>query len=231
MVPLTEKPTALVSEAKAEFIPKAKPRRKPVQKKKPSPPPYSINISSFLKKTVSDSPAPKPLDSGSTTERLPWETDKQPLNLPWTTGFVTALVLLFGQIIFFEHHNWAQNSSFRPRLELLCQWLGCRLSDYEQLDELVVLQGSFTPNADNTFLFKAVINNQADFRQRLPNIKLTLLDYNEQLLAQRIFLPKDYLSDDKRLNSSIAADETVEARLVITGPKTPIGGYSFDLIY
>jgi Protein of unknown function (DUF3426) len=226
---LNENSTVLISEAKAEYI------QKPASKRKTRAPiteinPPSINTASYLKQVSLDI-GTKPTETTVAQERLPWEEGKKDLNMNWLLGCIISFMLLIGQIIYFESSKLSQNVSYRPTLEKFCRWLGCKLADYENLAELAVLQGSFKPNSDNTIVFKAAINNQAAFKQRLPNIKLTLLDFNEQLFAQRVFTPTDYLVDTKRTNFSILADETVEAKLTIVTPKTAIGGYNFDLIY
>jgi hypothetical protein len=115
-------------------------------------------------------------------------------------------------------------------LEKLCQWVGCKLAAYENLSELTVMKSSFAPQSDQTIVFKTVINNQAVFKQRLPNIQLNLLGYNEELIAQRVFSPKDYLPHSST-RLTLIPDETVEAKLVIALPETPVGGYNFNLVY
>jgi predicted Zn finger-like uncharacterized protein len=229
---LNEKSTGLIAEANTEFIAKADFKHKPKSKKKlRNRQQANTNVGTEPKDNSFDEAVINEPITPSTTERLPWEVEKTPVNINWRLGFIGGFLLLVGQIVYFESGKLSQNPSYRPSLEKLCHWLGCQLADYENLAELAVLQGSFTPNADNTIVFKAVINNQASFKQRLPNIKLTLFDYNEQISAQRIFAPKDYLTGKATTNFSIAPDETVETQLIITVPKPPIGGYNFDLIY
>jgi predicted Zn finger-like uncharacterized protein len=229
---LNEKSMGLVAEAKAEFIGKADPKPKSKSEKKDKDPQQAkIKTDIDFKENSPDDTAVSPPIKPSAKERVPWEIKKTPVNVLWFVGVVIGSLLLLGQIIFFESGKLSQNSSYRPRLEKLCHWLGCQLQDYQNLNEFVVLKGSFTPGADNTMVFKAVINNQAAFKQRLPNIKLTLLDYNEQIFAQRIFVPKEYLPNTAHPNYSIAPDETVAASLTIAVPKTSVGGYNFDLIY
>lgn len=226
-----ENSTVLVTEAKTEYIPKPEALQKARAKKKSSNQPYSTIISGFFKKNSANIAAINLANADSAPERLPWEMEKESANTVWFLGFIAGLVLLFGQIIYFEAGNVSQNPSYRPDLEKLCRWLGCQLADYENLAEFAVLQSSFVPNSDGTMTFKAVINNQAAFKQRLPSIKLTLLDYNEQVLAQRILNSKEYFPSGKRPNNTISPDETVEASFTIAAPKTRIGGYNFDLIY
>jgi predicted Zn finger-like uncharacterized protein len=258
---LDEKSTALVTEAKAEYVPKSDFNQTPSPKKKPEIKQHSMTetlgkLPPLLVRQSSpvafDQPQKNPSEgniqgisrivskisftnsspaiSEPAPERLPWEVERKPANIKWFLGVIVGSIFLLGQLLYFESGKLSQNVSYRPVLEKLCRWLGCHLADYQNLDEFVVLQGSFTPNDDNTITFKAVINNQAAFKQRLPNIKLTLLDYNEQIFAQRIFDPKDHISG-AGMHLAIAPDATVAVSLTIAAPKTPVGGYNFDLIY
>lgn len=221
-----EKTTALLTEAKAEYIPK------PVSIQKSS---LKIKSSDWMHRWRNKN---RPIETAINSalpvtdqERLPWEMEKRQFNVNWFVGVVVGFLLLVGQAVFFEGDNLSQNPAYRPHLEQLCRWLGCQLADYENLAELVVLQGSFSSAADNAIVFKAVINNQSAFRQRLPNIKMTLLDYNDQLFAQRVFMPTEYLASSAYSNYSIEPDESIEASLTIAATKTLVGGYNFDLIY
>jgi len=227
---LNEQSTTLLTEAKAEYIPKPELNPKPSPKKKAAPTPHSLDKRGLFRKA---SLITAPNDAKPSTlapERLPWEIETKPMNINWFAGFVIGSLFLFGQFIYFEGSKLSQNVTFRPYLEIVCKGLGCQIADYQNLDEFEVLQGSYTPNSDNTVTFKAVINNQAPFKQRMPNIKLTLLDYNEQLLAQRIFDPKDHIPGAGK-HASIAPDATVSISLTIAAPKAPIGGYTLDLVY
>jgi predicted Zn finger-like uncharacterized protein len=222
------KPSELLTEAKTEYIPKPESNQKPNPKNKSGSKQFSLNIGSVLGK--SNTLTPKPAVSDPEPERLPWEVENKSLSINWLVGFIVGLLLLIGQLVYFESAALSQNPSYRPHMEKLCKLLGCHLRDYQNLDEFEVLRGSITPNADNTLTIKAVINNQAPFKQKLPNIKLTLLDYNEHILAQRIFDPKDHLPGSVT-HFSIAPDATLSVSLTIAAPKSPIGGYTLDLIY
>ncbi|MDA1343146.1 MAG: DUF3426 domain-containing protein [Proteobacteria bacterium] len=251
---LTEKSTALVTEAKAECIPKADFNQTPSPKNKPELNQHSIaetlsklppllvrqsspeafdqapnspvegniqSIGSVSSKIIFATN--KPVETEPAIERLLWEIEKKPANVNWFVGFIICFVFLTGQLAYFESGKLSQKPSYRPVLEKLCRWLGCHVADYQNLDEFAVLQGSFKPNGDNTITFKAVINNQAAFKQRLPNSKLTLLDYNEQIFAQRIFDPKDHISG-VGTHLAIAPDATVAVSLTVAAPKTPYRG-------
>lgn len=219
----------LLTEAKTEFIPKEDSRQLVGADKKNVSQLYASNLGNVLKRSnaktaviVPQAPPPQ--------ERLPWEVDSKQASLNWFLGAVIGLLLLVSQVVAYEVPKLSQSTTYRPLLEKLCQWVGCRLAVYENLSEFAVMKSSFTPQSDQIIVFKTTINNQSAFKQRLPNIQLNLLDYNEQLMVQRVFYPKDYLPNSSS-QLTIMPDETVEAMLVIAVPETPVGGYNFNLVY
>jgi predicted Zn finger-like uncharacterized protein len=226
-----EKTPGLIAEAKSEFIPKAELGKKSR---------FNISYKNWLRSIKNPDGKSQQNSQNETlssiakppviTERLPWEIAETPVNANWILGLIVGCVLFLGQFLYFESSAWGQNIVYRPHLEKICRWLGCQLRDYQNLDELNVLSSSFVTKANNTIEIKAVINNQADFAQHLPNIYLTLLDFNEQPFAQRIFTPKEYLSISGK-GFSLAPDTTLEISLTIAAPKISVGGHTIDLTY
>ena len=161
---------------------------------------------------------------------LPWDKVDMSANRSWRTGVVIGLLVLIGQVIYFEGYAFSQNPSVRPGLAKLCQLIKCQLPVYKNLDEFSILHGSFTPLPDQNYAFRVAFNNQADFSQSYPNIILTLFDFSGNAFAHRIFRPRDYLPEDI-VASVMESDATTEINLKIAAPETKVGGSTFDLIY
>ena len=147
----------------------------------------------------------------------------------WRYILLALLVLLSVQIYYFEHTNLVQNKSIRPVLEKVCQFLNCQLPPYRNMSELAILHGSFKPISENNYQLEAVFTNQSSFPQSYPAIKLSLLKFNGDIIASRIFYPEEYLPDDFD-KTVIPSNEMVEISLEIVPPKGKIGGYTIDLL-
>jgi len=179
---------------------------------------------------ISETVADEAVASPPATD-LPWSRESMPGSAYWSVGLVIALLLLVGQIVYFEGYHFSQNPIFRPVLEKICTQLSCRLPAYKNPDEFTVLQGSFTALPDHAYLFKAVISNQAAFTQPYPNVRLTLLDYTGKPFTHRVFRPKEYLHEALITTPVMTADASAEIDLNIAAPETKVGGYTFELTY
>lgn len=169
------------------------------------------------------------LSPTTATQDLPWEQAPTKHKALWLGGFFLGLVLLTVQIIYFEGGNLSRQKNIRLFLEKVCLQWGCSLPFYNNLEDFDVLKGSFSQTQDGNYGFNAVIRNQAAFSQTYPRLKLTLLDYNGVVFAQRIFKPEDYLNQTPK-PTALAAGAATEISLAIAAPATKVGGYTFELV-
>ncbi|AMK75673.1 MULTISPECIES: zinc-ribbon and DUF3426 domain-containing protein [Methylomonas] len=144
----------------------------------------------------------------------------------WLVATSLMLVLLVAQIFYFEGHRLTMQPQFRSRLDKVCAVIACRLPPYKNLEELSVSHSDLRVQGDRSYLFSTAVSNQALFAQAAPDLKLTLLNFNGQLLAERVFSASEYLPKP----TSLATEQTVEIRLAILAPAAPIGGYTFTLL-
>lgn len=145
----------------------------------------------------------------------------------WLLGCIACVVLFVAQVYLVEQDKLSQNPQQRVWLEKICQSLHCRVPVYKNLDEFEILHGDFQLQ-NNHYLFQTVLSNQADFAQRYPRIKLTLMDFNGHTFAERVFYPREYLGTEPP--QLMSASETIEVNLNIALPAQKVGGYTFELI-
>lgn len=164
------------------------------------------------------------------TAPLPWEQARVTLSVYWSIALWLNLLLLLGQILYFEARGISQNPTLRPSLEKIASDLHQTLPLYQNVAELIVLHSRFEPQADNSRLLKLAIINQADFSQAYPKVKLSLLNEAGNLFSYRLFKPADYLPS-ALINTPLLADNSAEIELHIAAPQTAIAGYSVELLY
>lgn len=142
-------------------------------------------------------------------------------------GGVFLFFLLLFQVYFFESYNMTQNPTLRPWLKKGCTVIpGCKFPHYKNLNELTILDGHFEP-AEDYYIFKTTIINQSLFSQKLPSIRLILIDFTGGPFAERIFLPTEYSKEPKIL---LKSETSKKITLTIATPANKVGGYNFELI-
>ncbi|OQW71923.1 MAG: hypothetical protein BVN35_15030 [Proteobacteria bacterium ST_bin11] len=150
----------------------------------------------------------------------------QQTSAAWFIATSLVSLLFVAQILYFEGYALTMQPQFRPHLDKLCAILACRLPPYKNLQELSVSHSDLRLQRDTSYLFSAVLSNQAPFAQAVPDLKLTLLNFNGQAVADRVFSPNQYLAGP----TSLAAEQTVEIKLAIVAPAAAVGGYTFTLL-
>jgi predicted Zn finger-like uncharacterized protein len=153
--------------------------------------------------------------------------DHKPSSFDFKLPFAVTVLLFIGQLIYFEGSHLPHQAQFRPLLSWGCEILGCQLPVYCNREELATYPAVFEPEGNDGYRFQTAITNQALFKQKLPDLQLTLLNVKGQRFAQRIFTPAEYAP---QMPDLLQADDSIEINLLIAAPKQTLGGYLFKLI-
>ncbi|MGB0449364.1 MAG: zinc-ribbon and DUF3426 domain-containing protein [Porticoccaceae bacterium] len=103
---------------------------------------------------------------------------------------------LGGQTAYFLSGELSRNENYRQVLIDSCFYLGCKIDPYSDVDKLTVNTAIIQshPTQPGAVIIDMLIENQAQFRQPYPKIKVRFDDLHGQLIAQRIFSPQEYIS-------------------------------------
>ena len=158
---------------------------------------------------------------------LPGLPGNESASTVWGRGSVLLGLVLFAQILYFEGGGLIRQPQIRIGLQAICERLSCRLPEYKNLDEWTISHGDLRAISDKSYIFSAAITNQAGFPQACPDLKLVLLNFNGQAVAERIFSGWQYSPV-----ASLAANETSQISLTVVSPSElgKIGGYTFALL-
>jgi len=152
----------------------------------------------------------------------------------WPVGNALLVVGLLAQTLFFFRTELASLApSLRPALEQACSALGCHVPLPNNPDLLSIETSSLEadPNHANIVKLHATQRNRASYPQAYPLLELTLTDYQDKLLARRLFQPQEYLPPGTPLQNGMPAQDEIEVKLTIDMGETKAAGYRVYLFY
>ena len=159
---------------------------------------------------------------------LPWEKKDQTKPFQRWDGncYIAGLILVF-QLHWFQGDNMVQNTTIRPWLEGVCALMPCSIAPYHNISEFKTSQVILQAGNEQELILHAIFSNEAKFKQVYPDLKLTLLSFNGDVLSQRVFSVDEYLPN--RWDKTINVGEQVKVKLIIVQPPETIGGYEIEL--
>ncbi len=157
---------------------------------------------------------------------LPWLKQQKAANPGlWRLGGATMLLLLIGQGVYFEGNRLLGIPHIQAIAKQLCQSLYCAVPRYRNLADWSISHSDLQPYLQGQYLFTAAISNQADVSQAFPDLKLTLLGFNGQPVAERVFSPRQYVDE-----AELAGEETREIQLWLAQPAAAVGGFNVSVL-
>ena len=176
----------------------------------------------------------------TSTASLPVEVrDHRTFSINWgyylTWGFLCliALSLLIGQYVYFNFARLAVQPDTRPQILALCDTLKCTVPEPPDIRQIAVNKVVVRRHPDIKGALKAdaVIYNKADFTQPLPLLKLVLLSRKGEIVAGRVFTPKEYLQGDASKLRRIPPNTLIYISLDIAPPGVESAGYRMEPLF
>jgi hypothetical protein len=115
-------------------------------------------------------------------------------------------------------------------LQKFCHLAGCRLPARRNLERLEIVSRDIRPEAGipPRLALRLVFANLADHAQPYPGVQINLFSESGELVAQRAFLPEEYLEAPPR--GLLQPEEQVRISLELQQPDTPVSGFRFDFL-
>ena len=149
--------------------------------------------------------------------------------MTWFIGILLLSAVGIAQAIYYQRYQLIENPRYQQQVIALCQVLPCAESDFSSSEQIRLLERNvFThPVTTNALMVTGSFVNQAPFTQKLPALLISLFDIRGKLIANRLFTPPEYLSEDK--NRGVMKPELpVQFRLEIVDPGTDALTYEFE---
>lgn len=138
----------------------------------------------------------------------------------WSLACLIAATTLLGQYIGFNLADLAASEGWRPLLVRACDTLKCQLPSPGNVSKLSVREvvSRTHPRLEGALVVDAILENRASYAQPLPLLLLTFTDRNDQVVASRLFKPKDYLKGEAASLSQLPPAIPVHIAIEIWDP-------------
>lgn len=189
------------------------------------------------KETVALKPAP------SSPKFSYIEVDPLDLSLPkkasrrkfWllSSACLLMIVSLLAQMAYFNFDQWARMDQYRPYYAMACEHLGCQMPssyDVSQIRTTASPQVSTHPKYNNALSVDVLFMNHASYEQAFPKLELTFTDKNENVIAHRLFLPREYLAGEASGLVMMPPDTPIHIALEIQDPGPKANNYQVRFV-
>jgi predicted Zn finger-like uncharacterized protein len=172
------------------------------------------------------------------TNLFEWEFKAAPRNARTGLWLTLSLLLLLIATVqagyVFRTDVLVNVPQARPVYERVCQWLSCEMG-LPRLTEQLHIDASdlqlVDPEQPNLVQLTALVRNRAPVPVEFPSLELTLTNAQEQVVARRVFLPAEYLSEPDAVAQGLGGRGELAVRLFLdTGPLRA-AGYRIYLFY
>jgi len=149
--------------------------------------------------------------------------------LTWLIGILLLTAVGAAQVVYYQRYQLIENPRYQQQVIALCRFLPCAETDFSSTGQIrLVERNVFThPVTSNALMVSGSFVNRAPFTQKLPDLLISLFDVQVNLIANRLFTPTEYLSEDKN-RGVIRPGLPIQFRLEIIDPGTDALTYEFE---
>lgn len=138
----------------------------------------------------------------------------------WFLVVLALLGVLVSQVVWFQFDRLSAIPQLRPYYVQGCEIFGCELKPLVDVQSIQSRKLVVKTNAENRsqLIVDAVIINRAAFEQPFPAIALTFSNLNNDVVAQSVFTPEEYLAGDGQGLEAMPTDTPVRILINIRDP-------------
>ena len=167
-----------------------------------------------------------------------WEfkaTPKRPRTGLWLSLSLLLAITAIAQATYaFRTDLMVNYPQARPLYVQICVWLSCEIGLPRLADQLDISASDLqlvNPQTRNQVELTALVRNRARVAVEFPAFELTLTNEEERVVARRVFLPDEYLSDITIIDQGLAGGGELAVRLFLDIGPLGAAGYRIYLFY
>ncbi len=146
----------------------------------------------------------------------------------WKIGSFLGIICLLFQWAYFNYQAIINNAQFRSTSVYITQLLNVQLPHYHNPAEIEIIHSDLQNDHDDIYRLKTILINHAEFTQKLPDLKLTLIDITGQVVTETILTDRHFQTDELLVMPSNEAIKLTISLLILV---QPLGGYEMELVH
>jgi predicted Zn finger-like uncharacterized protein len=183
-------------------------------------------------------PVVPPGDDDPAASMYEWEfrlPPARPRTGLWTTLALLMLLAAAAQAaVGFRSEILVTYPQTRALYERACGWMGCEVG-LPRLAERIHIETSdlqfVDPGRPNEIELSVLVRNRASVAMEYPAFELTLTNAQEQVVARRVFLPREYLDEPERIPQGLPPRAELPVRLSLDTGNVRAAGYRVYFFY
>ena len=192
-------------------------------------------LSSFttkLKDTDRDADA---ISAPATPYSIDQMFEKEPFNyaaIAWGLGSLLLAFALILQLAWHYRDQVIHKELGRQLLTHLCSVFDCTVPQRRDTSKIQVEYRDLRahPQLSDALLLKLQMVNRAGFPQPYPKLHLSLFNDEEKLIADRIFLPAEYLPKEAAGQTLMGSTQALRINLELMDPGKEVTGFKFEFL-
>ncbi len=151
----------------------------------------------------------------------------------WSIGVLILLLAGTAQAAWFQRDMLLSHyPELLPYARQLCEQLDCVLIRNRNVSAIKLLNRDVRihPRYEDALLVNATITNLSRYTQRFPDVLLSLLDSNGEVIAYRQIAATEYLDTSIDLEAGMAADTPIHFVFEVANTSTEAVSFEFDFL-
>lgn len=147
----------------------------------------------------------------------------------WSLGILVLLLALIAQFVWHAKDQLARHAPLRPLLATFCAHLECEIPLLRAPERIQMTARDIRrhPRVKDALRISITFTNGAEFVQTWPNVLLTFYDMRDRALAQRSFMPEEYLPAGIDASTGMPAHGTLQTMLEVVDPGPDAVNFTF----
>ena len=197
--------------------------------------PHVRNVDASAPRAITSSATP---DESEALSRYHWREPERKASpaMRWVYALLSllAVVGLVGQGAYFFRDEIANRvPALAPTLGTACEHLGCRVQPPKRTESLGFVGADLAadPAHKGLLIFTATLRNTGERTVAYPHLALTLDGLGGEMVARRIFSPKEFAPANANLLQGLAGGAEIEIKLDLDASQANVVGFKLDHAY